>query len=359
MPSVMQGQELCKQMGDNGFFYAELSNKTYFEAVAVQEDGKIVLVGKHNDELEGAELLVQRLLPDGQWDDSFGDRGNAVFQLSNKFDGGRCVVTDVGPKDMIVVGGGGASKAYVAAIHTGGGLVHDFANRGERFFTATGPVWDILVDGERIYTIYPGGSGFKISALDLDGEFIDAFGTNGTIFIPDELEISSTQKLHIALTPQGQLMVLALAESDVNPGLINKLLLYRFSPDGSLDQQFGTNGRIERVVFNNISYQDFLIDTEGYMFAGGHQRELGYSIIQKYLPDGSRDLMFNPGAGGQNISPSPNLLKSMVLTDDGNLLFVGSKPENNQSNFLISPLRKMGTGILEWEPFIGCFQKQW
>lgn len=350
MPFVLQGQELCKDMGDGGFLYGELSNETWFEAAAVQEDGKLVMVGKHNDELEGAELFVQRLLPDGRWDETFGDRGNAVFQLTNGFDGGRCVATDVGPKDMIVVGGGGAFQAYVAAIHTGGGLVHDFANRGERFFASTGPVWDILLDENRIYAIYPGGSGFKISALDLNGELIDAFGTNGTLFIPDELAISSTQKLHLERTPQGQLMVLALAESDINPGIINKLLLYRLSPDGNLDQQFGINGRIEEPVLDNISYQDFLVDEDGHLFMGGHQKELGYSIVQKYLPDGSRDLSFNPGGGGQNISPSPVLLKSMVLTDGGDLLFAGSHQEGDQSRFLISAFEKNG----DWDAGMGA-----
>jgi uncharacterized delta-60 repeat protein len=89
--------------GDNGRFVLDLEFTDMVSDVAVQPDGKIVVIGNTLNEDAFPRAFIIRLLPDGRADPDFGDGG--IFALDSEF--GRLTVQQVviAPDANILIGG--------------------------------------------------------------------------------------------------------------------------------------------------------------------------------------------------------------------------------------------------------------
>jgi uncharacterized delta-60 repeat protein len=136
-------------------------NNDRAEKVALQPDGKILIVGS-----TGNALFVARYLPDGTLDDSFGKGGVAQTMISGESVQGRSIALQ--PNGKIVAGGVVVLNSYI---------VTRFNSNG-----STDTTWD--VDG--IQTIPPApttgvGLGIRSVGIQLDGRVV-ALGHGRTLF---------------------------------------------------------------------------------------------------------------------------------------------------------------------------------
>src|SRR5947208_1320082 len=220
--------DLDPTFGTAGMVMTDINRSTDIaNAVAVQADGKLVVVGetyKHND-YTGEDFAVARYNTDGTLDTTFGARG----KVRTDFPGLAAVRSSVviQPDGKIVVAGG----AFPLFTFLGDFKVVRYNPNGS-LDTSFG-------DGGIVTTSFPGDGSYAFAvALQSDGKIIAA----GTDFV------------------------------DFNPGDMSNtdFALARYNPDGSLDTTFGNGGTVTTdFLGNQDDVFSVLIQPDGKIIAVG------------------------------------------------------------------------------------------
>jgi uncharacterized delta-60 repeat protein len=234
--------------GTNGFAFDTAGFNDLF-AAAIQEDGKIVVVGLAfgpgtND------LGLARYNPNGTRDRNFGNNGFAQADIGGNRDIGTSVAIQADGK--IVVGGisapdgTGDFQAALARFNSDGTLDTGFANQGtfRAAFNTRSEATDLAIresDGAIFLAggiFQPGtGTDFAVLAFDSTGTLDSSFGSRGLATV--HLGSGDTAR-EIVLQPDGNLVL--AGEVGLDAGLA------RLLSDGSLDSSFGTGGIVVEDV---------------------------------------------------------------------------------------------------------------
>jgi uncharacterized delta-60 repeat protein len=170
-------------------------------AVAIEPDGKIVVVGTVEGDIAGnnvEDFALARYNTDGSLDTSFGTNGE--------------VLTDFGPDTV--------SSATGIAIAGNG---------------------NIVVTGT---TTINGTSEFGVARYNNVGSLDQSFGAGGLATVDFGPDTSVFTANGVALEPQGQI-VLGGTVAHFTGGFTVDFGVMRFNADGSLDQSFGTGGLVD------------------------------------------------------------------------------------------------------------------
>lgn len=147
----------------------------------------------------------------------------------------------------------------------------------------------------------------------------NSFGTNGRVLTQLQGVIKA-----IAVQPDGKLVAAGYA----NDNNQNHIQLTRYSNDGSLDNGFGTGGVVNTEVSFFSSAAAVLIQPDGKILIGGtyHTGDFAniyHMVVARYLPNGLPDNTF--GTNGLAM-PEPGFseeLTDMVLQPDGKIVVGG------------------------------------
>jgi uncharacterized delta-60 repeat protein len=229
------------------------------EALALQPDGKVVVVG-------GFAFYVARLNPDGSTDTGFGDGGVRIVHPGFNW-----------PKDVAIQGDG-----KIVAVSTGGGVL-----RVARLEPDGSPDMGFGMDGIRTLAFGGADEGLEAVAIQPDGKILVAgYGTVDKAFVIVRLE------------PDGDFDsgfgVGGVQRVDVVPGLIEKAYALALQPDGRI------------VVAGDINN-----------LVPPGTRDIA---IARLAPDGSPDLSFGSGGSLRIPSPGPDVALSLALQPDGKIL---------------------------------------
>ena len=219
--------DLDPLFGSGGMVMTDLGKSTDLaEAVAIQADGKLVVVGTtyKNNDFSDEDFVVTRYNTDGTLDITFGNKG----KVRTDFPGLAAVPSSVviQPDGKIVVAGG----AFPLFTFPGDFKVVRYNPNGS-LDTSFG-------DGGIVTTIFPAGSYAFDVALQSDGKIIAA----GTFFVDfDPGESSDTD-----------------------------FALARYNPDGTPDATFGNGGQVttDFVGFEDDAFS-VLIQPDGKIVAVG------------------------------------------------------------------------------------------
>ena len=105
-------------------------DQSYLEAMILLEDERIMLGGnaKMREQDQGFDLVVTRLLPEGQWDPSYGQHGTYICDLHGAdYFGGMRLQQD----QMLVVAGMSGMEATVLRLREDGSLDPTFGRAGK------------------------------------------------------------------------------------------------------------------------------------------------------------------------------------------------------------------------------------
>jgi uncharacterized delta-60 repeat protein len=304
------GGDLDPTFGTGGMVMTDLNHSTDIaNAVAVQPDGKLVVVGqayKQND-FSGEDFVVTRYNPDGTLDTTFGRGGKVRTDFPGLASVPSAVVLQ--PDGKIVVAGGAfplftfAGNFELVRYNPNGSLDTSFGNGGI------------------VTTIFPEGSYAFDVALQPDGKIIAA----GTVFV------------------------------DFNPGDMSDtdFALARYNPDGSLDTTFGNSGM---VMTDFLGHEDdafsVLIQPDGKIVAVGSANDpatfYDFAAV-RYLSNGTIDTTFGVAGkvhtdlGDQNFDRA----RSAVLQPDGRIVAAGFAISQNGGvqNFAVA--RYTSNGVLD------------
>jgi uncharacterized delta-60 repeat protein len=288
-------------------------------ALAVQADGRIVVVGSTEQAATGQDFLVLRYLADGSLDPSFGSGGKVITSFGDDSD--RALAVAIQPDGKIVVGGESQSGASTSGIDfalarylpngtldpafgSGGKVVtaiSSYAGRDSIYALAL-PV----VDGEQRILAVGGEGNFQAARYRANGQLDAGFGSGGKVTDLFNASIGSARS--VVLLPGGQAV---LAGS-----VANDFAAVQLTVQGTLDGSFGTGGRFVHAVSAGnwdsatalVRQADGKLVLGGWVYAGNSSA--GDFAALRLNANGQLDTSF--GNAGVAIHPTAAGLKSDI-----------------------------------------------
>ena len=344
----------------------------YTRAVALQSDGKIVIAGG-TAKFNSTDLMVARFLASGQLDTSFDGDGIAQIDVGGLNEWATALMIE--PSGRIVVAGGAESAMAIARLlpsgqldtsfSSDGWLVHQVNHTDTAYGLARQANGRILVVGTSLVTQGYPQTNFDMSVLRLNtnGSIDATFGFSGMAYANFAFSLySRDQGSGIAVQADGKIVVSGSAYSNFR----SYTAVARFLTDGSLDNDFGSNGRTTVPVGQDIvtssvvplddgrllvsNYQGLLalnsagvldttIDGDGVVFANGSVRAMarqgdgaillagsfqsGFGV-KRLLANGTTDTSFSAdGVAGAPMGASVDSAVHSALQADGKIIVVG------------------------------------
>jgi uncharacterized delta-60 repeat protein len=149
-------------------------------------------------------------------------------------------------------------------------------------------------------------SGFALARYNPDGSLDNGFGSGGKV-----TTANSTRATAVAIQPDGKIVVAGGS------------LLVRYNTDGSLDPTFGSGGTVIHSGFGGFSVS-LLLQADGKIIAVGTIFTPGDFALVRYNSDGSLDLGF--GSGGivtTDFSGRDDEAYASALQSDGKIIAAG------------------------------------
>jgi len=324
----------------------------YGNSLHVDRRGKIYVTG-YSYNGSNYDMYVIRMNNDGSLDTSFGTNGKVVVNNiagGNGWDSGNSIYVDSNGK-VYVTGyssNGSNEDMYVIRLNSDGSMDNTFGTNGKVVVNnIAGGNWDygisIYVDSNgKVYVTGYSSNGSNedmyVIKINSDGSLDNLFGANGKVVLNNiaggnggdygnSLYVDRSGKIYVT--------------GSSSNGRDYDMYVIRINSDGSVDNTFGTNGK---VVFNSIAegnYLDFgksiYVDSSGKIYVTGSSwkgSSLGMYVI-RLNSGGSLDNTFATNGkvvvnniAGRNSSDSG---KSIYVDRSGKIYITGYS--SNRNNF--------------------------
>jgi uncharacterized delta-60 repeat protein len=276
--------------------YYSAYNEIY--AIAIQQDGKIVVAGYADvSGSTGEDFIVARYNTDGSLDTTFGTGGFVLTDFDNKYD-----------------------QAYALAIQNDGKIVvAGLTDRG-------------------------GNQKFAVARYTAAGELDNSFGTDGKVTV----EISTTQfydyAYALAIQSDGKIVVAGYSYD----GSKNVFAIVRLNADGTLDNTFDGdsgigNGIVTTAFTSHASASAIGIQADGKIIVAGNTHYNGkecFALVRYNANNGTLDTSFdNDGKVITEFGSNPASASSLALQADGKIVVAGTSSNSvapGESNFALA-----------------------
>jgi uncharacterized delta-60 repeat protein len=245
--------KLDKSFGNGGKVTTNFSGTDWAEAVALQNDGKIVVVGNGGD-----DFGVARYLSNGQLDTSFGEGGKIRVNFAG-VDTARDVVIQRDGKIIVVGAANNEMDFGVMKLLSNGKLDTSFGEGGKIKTNFSGVDWAEAVglqsDG-KIVVAGRGGDDFAVARYLTNGKLDTSFGDRGKTRV-NFAAVDTARDVAIQL--DGKILVVGGASGQTfHPGLgyvENDFGMMRLTASGKLDTSFGDRGKV-RTNFSGTDWAE-------------------------------------------------------------------------------------------------------
>ncbi|MEI6823349.1 MAG: T9SS type A sorting domain-containing protein [Bacteroidota bacterium] len=328
---------LDSTFGTNGKAVTPIgSSNDFVYAMALQNDGKILVSGYFYGTSDG--FAVVRYTTNGTRDSTFGTNGIAKTYIGDY--GNEAYAMVIQPDEKIIIAGSAhvPPKDIFALVryNSNGVLDSTFGTNGIDT-TSIGTVQDkinavALQSDGKIVAAGTSSNGtdydFALARFNSNGTLDSTFGTNGKVTTP--IGNSSDDGRAVAIQTDGKIVV----AGDMHNGANYDFALVRYNSDGTLDNTFGTNGKVVTDVANSDDMGYAMLIKDGKILVAGESyvnTSYDFALLM-YNPNGTLDNTF--GIGGKATTPIGNygsLAYAMTLQSDGKVVLAGKA--NNGSNF--------------------------
>lgn len=358
--------DLDPTFGTAGMVTTDINRSTDIaQAVAVQADGKLVVVGqtyKHND-FSGEDFVVTRYNTDGTLDSSFGSGG----RVRTDFPGLAAVPSSVviQPNGKIVVAGGAfplftfLGNFEVVRYNPNGSLDTSFGNGGivttnfpegsyassvalqaDGKIIAAGTVFVDFIIGEASNT------DFALARYNTDGTPDTSFGNGGQV--STDFFGMEDDAFSVLIQPDGKIVAVGSAN---NPATYYDFAAVRYLSNGTVDTTFGVAGKVS----NDFGVAGFDRAQSAALQADGRIVAAGFAISQnggvqdfavaRYTSSGVLDTTFSRDGKMQiDFGSCCQSAHEVLLQSDGKIITVGyADTESSDSDFLLARLSTRGS----------------
>jgi uncharacterized delta-60 repeat protein len=349
---------LDNTFGVNGKVRTDTGLNDSGTSVAVQPDGKIVVVGERGFGSPERDAVVARYNADGSLDPTFSTDGLAI--IDNGIGNGiSAAAVTIQPDGRILAGGsvveGGDLDFAIIRLNTDGSLDSTFGVDGiVRTKFGTGLTEYVIFKGLALQSdgkivaagvsdSIDGQSNFAVARYNADGSLDSTFDSDGKLIVPAGSAPNRVQG--IDLDSSGRIVLTGWING---PGFNADLVLMRLMPNGALDSAFGSNGIVYKDFGGTDGGADVVVQPDGNIIVAAHGGPgVGQTHVLRYLggpllvtntndsgpgslrqafldvmalPYGPREIDFNIGSGGQQtirpLTPLP-FLDGPLVTIDG------------------------------------------
>jgi uncharacterized delta-60 repeat protein len=315
------------------------------KALAIQADGKMVVVGSSNNGTFN-QFAVARFNLDGSPDASFGTNGKVVTVLSTGNNIARAV--KIQPDGKIVVAGNIENLTYsrfgVARYNSDGTLDNTFGSGGKvitaldlafdlAYGVALQPDGKIVAAGISYDTLFNGE--FAIVRYNANGSLDNGFGIGGKV--RTSLGTQTDQANCVALDPVTNKIVLGGRTSSA-------FALARYNTNGVLDPTFGNGGIVTYFIGTQSDVLNtILVQPDGKIIGGGStQAGTNFDFaLMRFSEDGSLDPDFGVSGITINDFGGTDILYSLQFQNEY-LIGAGSTSLSSASDFMISRYDSLG-----------------
>ncbi|MBI4646547.1 MAG: hypothetical protein HY738_08130 [Bacteroidia bacterium] len=316
--------------GINGIVVTEFDGDEYYNSssansVVIQIDGKIVAAGTGI-----RDFALVRYNTDGSLDSTFGCNGKVITDFDSNIDQGNSVVIQADGKIIVAGCSMNSNELYffaAARYNSDGSLDSSFGTNG-KVITDVGNGNDfgnsaaIQSDGK----IVVGGSSsgdFAAVRYNTDGSLDNNFGCNGKVIT--DFSGGIDQGNSVAIQADGKIIVAGTSSSDI--------ALVRYGIDGSPDSSFGILGKTTTDISDSVDIGNSVaIQADGkIVVAGGsyynltfYPSEYYYFEVVRYNSNGSLDSSF--GSTGKVITvigDGGSTCNSVAIQPDGKIVVAG------------------------------------
>ncbi len=331
---ILAPGNLDSTFGVGGKVITDIGGSDTAYSVAIQTDGKIVVVGETYN--SNGNFAVVRYNPDGSLDSSFGTSGKAIADFANQTD--RAYSVTIQSDGKILIGGitynGNQVDAGLVRYNSNGSLDTSFGNGGKVVTNFEGKnewIQSIAVqsDGKIIVGGYLNpndgsiNNDFALIRYNSNGSLDTSFGNGGRVIT----SMSNGQDFiaSILIQPDGKVVVTGGA---MNMNGNNNFILARYNSNGSIDTNFGSNGK---VITDFPGTDDFAnsvaLQSDGKIVVAGSTGNIGANgdfALARYNSDGTLDANF--GNGGKvvtDLGSSNDVGQSLAILQNGKIVVSG------------------------------------
>jgi uncharacterized delta-60 repeat protein len=309
-----------------------IGNSSRGDDMAVQADGKIVVVGTNLLNTSNYDVVLARYNTDGSLDTSFGTGGTLqVMEAIHQIAAGVAIRPD---GKIIVVGQDGPTatqRLFIYRFNSDGSLDTTFGTNGKAVSSVNGSAGLKVVlqpDGKIVVSGYVMSSGFTVFRFNSDGTADTTFNTTGYNIFP-----SAYKAWAVALQADGK--IIAGGSRD----FLDEGVWGRFNTDGTIEGG---------LILSDVDIRDIAVQADGkIVFVGrGVGTSMGGAAITRYNADRTLDKNFgNLGINNASFRTFPENSAeafSVVIQPDGRIIFGGIAYENNPSTFALARFNSNG-----------------
>lgn len=312
----------------NGYssFSLGYPHSSAFRAATIQPNGRILLAGWSQPSTNNMNFMLMRLMPNGSKDLAFGTSGIASTALSPSHDEGFALALQ--PDGKIIVAGSSEGRFALVRHLSSGALDPLFSSDGIQT-TAIGTndritAVAVLPNGR----ILAGGSArmgsyhmFALAQYLSNGTLDPDFGNNGKV----TTHILAGDDVANAMVVQSDGRILL---AGYGSGATDEFVLVRYMPDGSLDNSFGTEGKVHTAIGqSDATATSMALSSAGSILVAGTSETFAYGFdftLCRYTPDGDLDGAFgHQGIVTTDLNSDDETYYALRVQPDGKILAAG------------------------------------
>jgi len=328
-------------------------SEDYAEALAVQPDGKVLVVGRSAG-ATNTDFAVVRYNRDGDLDTGFGTGGKVTTPVNAGSDEAYAVALQSDGKILVAGTTETTANSYDFALvrynadgsldtgfGTGGKVTTPFGTSPDKAYAiAVQPDGKIVLGGEATVPTY--GYDFALVRYNADGSLDTGFGTGGKV--TTSLKADSGRDVIFSLTQQtvgGQPRIVAV-------GGDGDFLLARYTSAGALDTTFGTGGKIVGLFGTVIgSARASALTADGKLVVAGDAND-GFALV-RLTDTGALDTGF--GTGGKVVTQvntgNSDVATALAVQSDGKIVAGGWTYTGGSSSGDFAVVRYEASGALD------------
>ena len=316
-------------------------------AVALQKDGKIIVAGASVN-----NFALVRYNSDGTFDTTFGFNGIVSTDFESGIDEAFSIAIQGDGK--IVVAGNTSKHGYDFAtakynndgtldstFGSGGKVVTDFGNSQDLAYSVIVQSDDkILVAGSSLSSSNYIQWSSALVRYNSNGSLDNTFGTNGKV---TSSFLNNSDGGSATIQADGKILIVGMVYSNAT---MRDFAMIRYNSDGTLDGTFGNNGF---VITDFAGYSEtansVTIQSDGKVVLAGWTTNSNnsYYALARYQSNGNLDTKFGTGGKVTTDFGSYSQGNSVAIQSDGKILLAGISNNGTDKDFAIVRYNNVGT----------------
>ncbi|MBI2960352.1 MAG: hypothetical protein HYY28_08565, partial [Betaproteobacteria bacterium] len=305
------------------------TGNNYAYGVAIQSDGKIVVTGSARDGTNN-KFSVARYNADGTLDSGFGNGGTVMTAFGTSYDEPYAMALQADGKIVVAGYTRGTTWDFALARYEADGKLDTGFGAGGKVITPVGTGSDIAYavaiqpDGKIVAAGTASGTTltFALVRYNADGGLDSSFGSGGKVVT--QFGAGQNSLSGVAIQSDGKIVAAGSSNSRINDYTTSDFALLRYNADGTLDESFGTGGKVITAVGTgqDTAYA-VATQSDGKIVAAG-KSGTSFAVL-RYNSNGTLDAGF--GSGGKVLTAagaSASSAQSVVIQSDGRIVAAGT-----------------------------------